>query len=102
MRHLNNWVIFNENNNQNQILTEIVERIGRDKLTDINLGNSLTPYVHFILNNKPFSISLTDRIGMNGDYSTILVVVEVEGITESLGSFKTNQVDKVVDLILNY
>ena len=33
MKHLNNWKVFNENNNnQNKILTEIVERIGRDKL----------------------------------------------------------------------
>jgi hypothetical protein len=103
MKHLNNWKVFNENNNnQNKILTEIVERIGRDKLTDINFGDSLTPYVHFIFNNKPFSISLTDRIGMNGDYSNISVIVEVEGITESLGYFNMNEVDEVVNLILNY
>lgn len=88
--------------NQNQILTEIVEKIGRDKLTDIYFGGSITPYVYFIFNNKPFSISLTDRIGMNGDYSTISVIVENEGISESLGYFNMNEVDKVVDLILNY
>jgi hypothetical protein len=103
MKHISNWKFFTESNtNQNAILSEIVKGIGEDKISDISYGNALTPYVHFIYNGTPFSLSLTDRIGMSGEYSTISVIVEKDGVTDSLGYFKTNQIDVVVDIILNY
>ena len=103
MKHLNNWRIFNENNTYgDKILVEIVEKIGKDKLSDIYFSNSLTPYVYFLFNSKPFSISLTDKVGINGDYSTISVIVEIDGITESLGYFNISEVDDVVNLILTH
>jgi hypothetical protein len=71
-------------------------------LIDLYFSNNLTPNVYFVFNGHPFTISLTDRIGMNGNYTTISVIVEVDGITESLGYFNINEVDKVVDLISNY
>ena len=89
-------------NNKNEILSEIVEKIGEDKLTDISYGFSLTPYVYFVYNNKPFTVSLTDKKGLNGEYSTIIVIVETDGITDSLGSFNINETDEVVDVILDY
>ena len=102
MKHLNNWKSFNESNSEkNQILTEILDKLGVE-LEDLYFGNNLTPSVYFIYNKHPFTISLTDRMGMSGDYSTITVIVEINGITESLGYFNTNEIDKVVDLILNY
>ena len=104
MKHINNWKSFNESSSdKNQILTEIVDKLkDKSSLTDLYFSNNLTPGVYFILNNHPFSISLTDRLGMSGDYTTISVIVEVDGITDSLGYYKTNEVDDVVDLILNY
>lgn len=104
MKHLNNWKSFNESNSEkNQILTEIVDKLSDEvSLTDLYFSNNLTPGVYFIVNNHPFSISLTDRLGMSSDYTTISVIVEVDGITESLGYYKVNEVDKIVDLILNY
>lgn len=104
MKHLNNWKSFNEGNSEkNQILTEIVDKLKDEgSLSDLYFGDILTPSVYFIFNNHPFTVSLTDRLGINGDYTTISVIVEVDGITESLGYYKINEVDKIVDLILNY
>ena len=103
MKTIKNWKSFNENSDEkNQILTEIVKKIGVDNLSDITFGKSLTPYVYFIYNNIPFSISLTDRLGMSGEYRTISVIVEKDGTTDTIGSYDINELDEVVDLILNY
>jgi hypothetical protein len=62
MKNIKNWIKFNESNfNNNQILSDIIDNIGLDKLSNIKFGEGLTPYVSFIYNNIPFSISLTDK-----------------------------------------
>mgnify|MGYP000868653978 FL=1 len=88
--------------NKNEILSQIVEKIGEDKLTDITYGYSVTPYVYFIFNDKPFTISLIDKSGTKDIYKTISIIVEVDGVTDSLGNYNIDETDKVVDVILNY
>jgi hypothetical protein len=102
MKTIKKWNTFNESIDKNEILSEIVDMIGQENLSDLYFGNSINPYVYFIFNDKPFSVSLTDKIGMSGEYSTITVVVEENGISKSLGYFKPNETIKVVDCISNY
>lgn len=103
---IKNWKLFNESNDLIPSLLvplySIVDKLGKNNLSDVVIGESLTPYLSFIYNNKPFSVSLTDRLGMSGEYSTIIIIVEENFITETLGSFNTNEIDEVVDVILNY
>jgi hypothetical protein len=102
MKNIKNWIHFNESNyDNNQILSDIIEKIGLDNLSNINFGEGLIPYVSFIYNNILFSISLTDK-NLNNNYKTIYVIIEKNSITETIGVFNIDEIDDVVDLILNY
>lgn len=108
MKHLEKYKSFNENHSEkNPILAEIINKLSDklgENLTDLYFSDILSPSVYFVLKGRPFTISLTDRKGMTGEYSTIIVIVEIEdnGITESLGYFSPYEIDEVVDLIFHY
>lgn len=96
---------FNENSTEdtNQTLINIVDSLQmKANITDVIFGNSISPYVHFNKDGVPFSISLTDKRGFSGDdFTTVSIIVEVDGITDSLGAFDIDDTSLIVDVVLN-
>lgn len=95
MGKIKNWYKFNESNNST--LLEIFDKLNKvSELSDVKFGNAFNDYLHFVLNDKLFfSVSITDN------NRTIIVLVERDGISESVGSYNMDQLDLVVEDILN-
>jgi hypothetical protein len=91
--------------NQHPTLTEIVDFLGYDKISEFHFDNSAEPCVHFIYNENKFTLELLSR-GNNGE--TISIDVEGVNSNESLGFFNLSvfnfeeQIDLIVNTILNY
>ena len=91
------------NNLPNNQLSEIVLKLGEnDELSDLRFSDALYPSVSFVFNELYFSVTLTDRLGTTGDYSSIIIIVEINGITESLGCYDVKCIDDVVTQISNF
>jgi hypothetical protein len=101
MKKINNWNSFNEGiaefRKSTTILTDIVNRIDSDKVSDLTFGDRFNPSVSFVFNNKPFRIILTDRIGLKGNFSNVKIFSE----DKEIGTFKVNESEKVTELILS-
>ncbi len=55
----------------------------------------MSPYLHFYIQGKyPYSIVFVDR-------KDISVIVEINGITHTIGYFSENEIDNIVDRIIN-
>lgn len=116
MKNLKSWKKFNESGvpightTFHGILNEIADRIGRSRLTDVGISYGLTPYMYFVFNGTPFSISLIDHDGSNTHekkptygFKTINVIAEdADGSTNQIASFDVSDIDSVVDSILDY
>jgi hypothetical protein len=91
--------------NQDTTLTEIVDYIGHDNISDLQFENSEKICVHFIHNEYKFTVELISR-GANGE--TISIDVEGNNTNESLGFFNLSmfnyneQVDLIVNTILDF
>jgi hypothetical protein len=101
MKKINNWNSFNEGiaefRKSTTILTDIVNRIDSNKVSDLTFGDRFNPSVSFVFNNKPFKIILADRIGLKGNFSNVKIFSE----DKEIGTFKVNELQKVIDLILS-
>jgi hypothetical protein len=91
--------------NKHPTLTEIIDFLGRDKISELHFDNSEKSSVHFIHNKNKFTIELYNR----GNYGEA-IRIEVEGgnTNEPLGYFNLSvfnfeeQIDLIVNTILNY
>ena len=61
-------------------------------IDDVKFGDN---YVHFF-KDYPYSISYRDN------HIHVIVEIGENGITDLLGTFKSNEIDRVVDTIFNY
>lgn len=70
------------------------------KLSDVRFGKAISDYLHFVIDDKLFfDISMTDN------NKTISIIVEKDGITESVGSYNADEKDlvvKIVKTVLDY
>jgi hypothetical protein len=90
---------------QDPTLTDLVDLIGYDRISNLHFVNSKKPCVHFIHNESKFTISL-ERL--QDGRETISVDVEINETNESLGFFTLSefnyyeQVDLIVNTILDF
>jgi hypothetical protein len=93
MKHLKTYMQLNESK-QESILKKITYKLiakGIEIKEVVDLDNSIT-----FIYKVPFTLSLADND------KTIVVIVEKDGSTDTLGSYDIKEVDQVIDLISTY